>query len=74
MCIVWPMAATNLDSSPEPDIVPVVVSEASSDQRPSVISLGTKSRGLPGLLTADSSDNHRANEESNSLHREVRKL
>ena len=65
---MWPMAANNLESSLEPDIIPVVVSEASGDQRPSVISLGTKSRGLPGLLTADSSDK---NEESNSLHREV---
>lgn len=66
---MWPMAANNLDSSLEQDIIPVVVSEASSDQRPSVISLGTKSRGLPGLLTADGS--RASNEESNSLHREV---
>lgn len=65
---MWPMAANNLDSSLEPDI-PVEVSQASSDQRPSVISLGTKSRGLPGLLTADGS--RASNEESNSLHREV---
>lgn len=69
---MWPMAANNLDSSLEPDIIPMVVSEASGDQRPSVISLGTKSRGLPGLLTADSGDNQRAsNGESNPLLGEV---
>lgn len=64
------MAATDLGSSPEPD-VPILVSQTSSDQ---TISLGDKSRGLPGLLTPETSSHGSGWRERNSLRGEVRKI
>ena len=44
------------ESSPEPDTNPLLVPSLATDQqRPSIISLGQESRGLPGLLHSASS-------------------
>ena len=46
------MAGRGEDSSPEPDTQPMLVLSVGSDlQRPSIISLGEESRGLPGLIS-----------------------
>ena len=51
------------DSSPEPDSNPLLVVPSlvtSDQQRPSIISLGQESQGLPGLLSPAAENGHRA--------------
>ena len=45
------------DSSPEPDAQPLLVPSVAELQRPSIISLGEESRGLPGLDSASTVHN-----------------